>query len=123
MVRSRCWLWVLGAVMLLGILGCGGGGGSSSDGGSGSTSANPLVGTWRNTGGAGGITMTFKSDGTGTISDGHTFRNWRLEGDFLSLTIDPNYDEKFKIVWNSDKTGFTMINQSASAETTTWVRA
>jgi hypothetical protein len=114
--EKALFLWVL-LVLVVGMIGCSSGG--SSSGGSGATpppATNPLVGTWKDA--AGGPSLTFNANGTGSISDGHPITSWTLSAsNVLHMTIPQ--DENFQLTWlNAAQTSMSLHNLSPSDETT-----
>ncbi|MGC1404100.1 MAG: hypothetical protein WA974_14365 [Thermodesulfobacteriota bacterium] len=119
-------LWVF-LILVVGMIGCNSGG--SSSGGSTpatttSTTTNPLVGTWNPVGG--GTSLTFKTDGTGSLSDGvHTINSWTLSSsNVLNMTLNGT-PEVFQVTFTNDaKTAMTLHNIGPnSSETTAYTKS
>jgi len=127
MRKEKIWFLVLFLFLMVGMIGCSSG---SSSGGSSSTTTTPttttttptqsLVGTWRNTAGNPGVSLTFNANGTGSISDGHPITSWTLNGSTLNMNIPQ--PEVFTCTFNADRTVITLVNQSASGETTVYAK-
>jgi hypothetical protein len=118
---------LLGVFLMLaiGMIGCSSGGSSSGGSSSPSTPAtatNALVGTWKPD--AGGASLTFNANSSGSMSDGHSMSGWTLDSsNVLKMNLNGT-SEMFQMSWtNGDKTKMTLHNIGPnSGETTAYTK-